>query len=225
MNTIKIIEERINKIAKALGIFFVYYLGRIVLVNIYRDCLTSNNYFISTTTNVLINLLILLIVSLFFIPTLIDNLADFKKSYIKVGFKNWCLGFICMLISNSYIIYFTKNMASNEISNREFLLQNPISAIFLIVLIAPLLEEIIFRLNIKQAIKNKYVFCIISGLIFGGLHLNNFSEIFRIIPYGSLGFFFAKAYYETDNIYTSIMMHAFHNGLSVAFILLGASLL
>jgi len=40
-------------------------------------------------------------------------------------------------------------------------------------------------------------------------------EILFIIPYGSLGFFFAKAYYDTNNIYTSYLAHFFHNLLSL----------
>ena len=65
-------------------------------------------------------------------------------------------------------------------------------------------------------------------LLFGGMHLlsaSSLKELLFIIPYGSLGFFFAKAYYETDNIYTSIIMHIFHNSLSIFFILLGNALL
>lgn len=228
MDIVKIIEEKLIKIGKMIGIIFVYYLGMIALANIYRDCLNSSNMIISYTSNLLIYLLDLLIISLFFIPTLVDNFHDFKKKNIKVAFKNWGLGFICMLISNLYLIYFVGNMATNEASNRSFLTANPIVAILLMSIVAPALEEIVFRLNIKKAIKNKYIFCIISGLLFGGMHLlsaSSLKELLFIIPYGSLGFFFAKAYYETDNIYTSIIMHMFHNSLSIFFILLGNGLL
>ena len=55
---------------------------------------------------------------------------------------------------------------------------------------------------------------IASGLIFGFLHVmgsSNPLEYLYIIPYGSLGFFFALTCYETNNIYPSICMHAIHN--------------
>ena len=228
MDIVKIIEEKFKKIGKMIGIIFIYYLNMIVLLNLCRDILNSSNTFISYTTNLLIYFLDLLIVSLFFLPTLVDNLYSFKKENIKIAFKNWGIGFLCMLISNLYLNYFVGNMATNEVSNREFLFANPIISVLLMAIVAPILEEVVFRLNIKKAFKNKYVFCIVSGLLFGGMHLlssTSLKELLYIIPYGSLGFFFAKAYYETDNIYTSIIAHMFHNSLSIFFIFLGTALL
>lgn len=228
MDIVKIVEEKLIKIGKMIGIIFVYYLETIIFANLFRDCLNSSNSFISSTTNLLIYILMVLIISLFFIPTLVDNFYDFKKENVKIAFKNWGLGFLCMFVSNIYLTYFVGNMATNEASNRAFLTSNPITAILLMAIIAPILEELVFRLNIKKAFKSKYIFCIVSGLIFGGLHLlsaTSLKELLYIIPYGSLGFFFAKACYETNNIYTSILMHMFHNSLSVFFILLGNSLL
>lgn len=228
MDIVKIIEEKFKKIGKMIGIIFIYYLNMIVLLNLCRDILNSSNTFISYTTNLLIYFLDLLIVSLFFLPMLVDNLYNFKRENIKIAFKNWGIGFLCMLISNLYLNYFVGNMATNEVSNREFLFANPIISVLLMAIVAPILEEVVFRLNIKKAFKNKYVFCIVSGLLFGGMHLlssTSLKELLYIIPYGSLGFFFAKAYYETDNIYTSIIAHMFHNSLSIFFIFLGTALL
>ena len=63
---------------------------------------------------------------------------------------------------------------------------------------------------------NKWLFVIISALIFGYLHVSGSETLYEfiyIIPYGALGGAFAYLLHETDNIYVPIMMHAIHNGL------------
>ena len=78
-------------------------------------------------------------------------------------------------------------------------------------------DEIIltFRKAFRDVFKNDLVFILTSGLIFGGLHvllsLSSAWDLFYLIPYCSLGIAFAKMYKESDNIFTSIMMHMFHN--------------
>lgn len=228
METVKKIEEKIISIGKVIGIFALYLFLQIAFGALFGDLLSHKNGLISSIAYLLIYILMILIISLFFIKSLTDDFMSFKKKYIKIAFKNWALGFTCMFVSNLYLTYFIGNIASNEATNRELLSTNPILSILLMVIIVPLLEEIIFRLNIKKAFKNKYIFCIISALIFGGMHLigsSSLKELLYIIPYGSLGFFFAKAYYESDNIYTSVLAHMFHNGLSVLIIILGMVLL
>ena len=57
---------------------------------------------------------------------------------------------------------------------------------------------------------------ILSGFIFGIIHTSissNILELLLVIPYGALGFMFAKTINETDNIYATILMHMLHNGV------------
>lgn len=221
------IKEFLANLGKVIGIVFMYFFLQIIFGAFFNDILNSKNPFISNCTLLLVYALLVLIIGLFFLPKLINDIAYFKKENIKIAFKNWGLGFLFMFVSNLYLTYFVGNIASNEASNRALLTASPEFAIILMVILAPALEEIVFRLNLKRAFNNKYVFCIISGLLFGGMHLIGASgkELLYIIPYGLLGFFFAKAYFETDNIYTSILAHMFHNGLSVYIILLGMALI
>lgn len=222
------IKKIIISIGKGLGIIGLYFIVQILLALLFKDCLQSKNELISSLSQMLLYFATLGIIALFFIPELISNLKTFKKEYIKVAFKNWGKGFLIMFISNIFITFYIGNIASNETINRELLGSSPITSIILMFICAPLLEETVFRLNIKKRINNKLAFCITSALLFGGLHLlsiTNLKEILYIIPYGSLGYYFAKAYYETDNIYTSVIAHMFHNGLCILAILLGTVLL
>ena len=62
----------------------------------------------------------------------------------------------------------------------------------------------------------KYLFMILSGFIFGLVHVlgaANPYEYLLIISYGALGYMFAHTLNATDNIFCTIMMHMFHNGV------------
>ena len=100
--------------------------------------------------------------------------------------------------------------------------------IFNTVIYAPLTEELAFRKSIRDIINNKWIYVLVSGLVFGMLHIssymNNWTDLVYLIPYSSLGVAFALLYYKTDNIFSSITMHAIHNFLAVVVYLLGASL-
>ena len=67
--------------------------------------------------------------------------------------------------------------------------------------------------------KNKYIYVLISGLVFGGMHVissaSSMGDFLYIIPYSALGIAFALLYYDTDNIFTTISMHSLHNLLSI----------
>ena len=157
------------------------------------------------------------------------------KSYFKIAIKNWGKGFLLMVLFNILIISIVGSLASNETQNREILSQFPIFSIIAMVFLGPILEEVAFRKGFKEAFKKKELFLIFTAILFGTVHvineldysswqalLSSSKELLFILPYATLGYFFGKAYYETDCIFTSIMAHMFHNGLSVALILLAS---
>ena len=52
----------------------------------------------------------------------------------------------------------SKDIASNESYNRSVLYGTPIYAISVMVFVAPLIEELIFRLSLKDIVNNKWVY-------------------------------------------------------------------
>ena len=82
-------------------------------------------------------------------------------------------------------------------------------------LFAPFIEEIIFRKAFRNMISNDTLFILISGIIFGGLHvvlsLNSYYDLAYLIPYCSLGIAFGFIYIKTKTVFTSFVMHALHN--------------
>ena len=86
-------------------------------------------------------------------------------------------------------------------------------------ILAPIVEEIVFRRSYEHLIKNKIIYVLISGFIFGLAHvtgnINSWVDYLFIIPYGALGSCFAFSYVKTKSILTPIMFHMIHNTVLV----------
>ena len=115
--------------------------------------------------------------------------------------------------------------------NRDSLAKLPIYSIISLVILGPISEEIIFRVNFKNSIKNEKLFLIITSLLFGSMHLlayfdtlqsisSSWSQLLYLIPYTWLGFVFGCVYVKTKNIYPAILIHMLTNLLSVLIILI-----
>ncbi|MGM8213854.1 lysostaphin resistance A-like protein [Virgibacillus sp. W0430] len=93
--------------------------------------------------------------------------------------------------------------------------------IFIIIpaVIAPILEEIIFRKIIFGSLykrTNFFIAAIISALVFGFIH----GEPIHILIYASMGFVFAFLYVQTKRIIVPIIVHMCLNTISVSLQLL-----
>ena len=150
---------------------------------------------------------------------LIKKLKDFKKHFIKyfdISFKYWVTGLVVMYISNIIIMSLIGSVGENEEAVQTIITTFPLAAFFMTTFFAPIIEELIFRKSLQDAIPIKKFFPLISGLIFGYIHVmgaSNALEYLLIIPYGSLGYAFGYNLNKTDNIYCTIMMHMIHNGV------------
>lgn len=144
-----------------------------------------------------------------------DFFQNFKK-YVKISFHYWFIGFLIMIISNIIINILFSGLGQNEQQVQTLISKTPFFAFLLTTIFAPITEEMVFRKYLQDCFNNKKYFMIFSGLIFGFVHVMGYDnplEYLLIIPYGALGYMFAKLLDETDNIYCSIMMHMFHNGV------------
>lgn len=152
---------------------------------------------------------------------------DFKNffnqdlgKHILYSFKYWIVGLTIMIVSNCIIsIILGNQLAANEKAVRELIDTYPIYMAFQLIIYAPITEELVFRKSIKNITSNQYIYIFLSGFIFGGMHvissLNSFIDLLYLIPYCSLGFTFAYLYHKTDNIFSTITAHAFHNTLAL----------
>ncbi len=157
----------------------------------------------------------------------INDMKKNHKKYFKKYFKFWLISVGVMMMSNLVINFLNNNgIASNEETLRDMFKINPFYIFFSSVIYAPIVEELVFRQSIRNIIPNKIIFIIISGLLFGSLHVlgsySNPLDLLYIIPYSAPGIAFAYILADSDNIFISTGLHFMHNGILIAlqFILL-----
>lgn len=212
----KYINQKKLAIFLSLALSFLLFEIIYLIIGIDFEKISNNTYLI-----LIISKYIVFIIVFYFMyhKYLKEKWVDFKinfKKYTKIAFRDWITGFLIMITSNLIISFFFSGLGENEEEVQSLISLAPWVAFIMTSFLAPITEEIIFRKSLKDAINNKYLFMILSGFIFGLIHVisaNNPLEYLLIIPYGAMGFVFAKTLYETDNIYTTIMVHAFHNAM------------
>lgn len=124
-----------------------------------------------------------------------------------------------MMISNILInTLFKLGQAENEQLVQGMITDFPLVMLLNAGVIAPIIEEIVFRKTFRDTIKGKWAFILTSSLVFGFMHVlvaTSLIEMIFIIPYTLLGMAFAYMYYDTDSIYTSILAHILHNTILI----------
>jgi len=180
---------------------------------------------LSYSTKVLLSIIassILIIITIIIYRNYLkEKLIDFKKhikEYFDFGLKYWIWGLIGMAVSNILIgLFTTLDGANNEKLVQEMLHSAPLLSFISATIIAPFLEEILFRKSVYDMFHNKKLAIFMSGLIFGLLHvifsMTKVTDLLYIIPYGMLGYSFAYILHKKDNIFVPIMFHMIHNGV------------
>lgn len=225
-------KNKILNILKSISmIFLVLFFSSIffAILNINLDTITDKEYIFYLTLS---NITLIIIYILIYQKTLVKDFKNFTKNLItnlETSLKYWLIGFIIMIVSNLVITFIlNKGIAGNEQDVRNYIDAFPLFMLFNTVIYAPLTEELTFRKSIKDAISNKWLYILTSGLVFGMLHIASYIttpiDLVYLIPYGALGISFAMLYYKTDNIFSTISMHAMHNLLAVIVYMLGAFL-
>lgn len=173
----------------------------------------------------IVTLIIIYIYKKDFIP----NFKDFKKhfkEYVDKYIKYWFLMLGLMFLSNIIITNFTSSeVAENQEAIVDLLKGFPIYTIIITTLIAPIEEELVFRLSFRKIFAHtNFIFILFSGLFFGSMHVigafESLSDLLFIIPYSIPGFIFAYVYTKTNNICVPIGLHMLHNSVMMILQLL-----
>lgn len=171
------------------------------------------------------DILLMILLILIYRKTLVNDIKDYFKnfkSYFSIAIKYWVIGLFIMLVSNLLISILFKNInpVQNEENIQSILKVAPLYILFSCGIYAPIVEELIYRKSIKDIFNNKWVFIIVSGLLFGLMHtatglLTNqeydFMQLIYTFPYAVMGCIFAYIYSKTDNIFVSVTAHLTHN--------------
>lgn len=171
---------------------------------------------------ILVDLLLLIIISFAYLSTIAKDFKDFKlnfKKYINEYTKYWFLNIGLMAAANIIISSLIDiKQATNQVYVESLLFKYPIYSIITAAIIAPITEELIFRLNFRKIFKTDILFIFISGLVFGIMHMSiaeSVPELLYIIPYSIPGFIFAYTLKKSNNIFVPISLHVFHNTIMI----------
>ena len=173
-------------------------------------------------------LFILILVLFVFRKDLIRDFKYFKnyfREYNSYVFKMYGISLVILFIlSISIRLYTGLDNATNQTSLNLLFSQHPVLVILLSVVYAPLAEELLFRGIFRKIINKKWLFILISGIVFGAAHVlddfQSIKELLFILVYSNLGCFLAAVYYKTNNLCANIYFHFLQNSFSVLALIL-----
>ena len=204
--------------------FFINYIFTYIAVSL-KDMGKLNNsvYNVLLLINELVLVLVLVII---FRKRLKKDFIDFDKNYNKylnIGFKSWFVGLMVMLVSNYFIhSFFISNQPYNQQAVELVLFKLPLYSTISMIVTGPFVEEIVFRLSFHEFLKNKKLFYFLTILIFASVHvLNGIGspiELLYFIPYGALACSFTYTLDKTNNIFTTTIIHTFHNLIAISIL-------
>lgn len=210
------------KIFKNLMMFFMYFIYEIIVAIIINIFNINISDFSNTGKNIYmitVDLIYIIFIVFIYKKEIISDLRDFKENglkYIGKYIPIYVLGLIAMSISN-IILYEVTNVeiSNNEQLVREYIKLLPIYMTFSCVIYAPIVEEITFRKTFRNIIDNKYFFILVSGVMFGLIHITGdtigLNDYLLSIPYILMGISLAYIYYKSNNIFTTVTIHMMHN--------------
>lgn len=216
----------IKNLIKLIILFLLFYFSKIfqyipiIIFNMNIKTLTPE---VKILLNLFSHLFLLVILLIIYRKDLKVYFKRMKKNIFKTldnSLKYYLLGILGMIITNLLIAFlFKESGADNERLVQNMITSSPYIMLITAGIIGPIIEELIFRKAFMDAFKSKWLFILLSGLIFGAMHVigtsSNLSGYLYLIPYASLGLSFAYMDYEENNVLPSIIMHIIHNSLLV----------
>lgn len=225
-------NDKVYYVLKLTALFILFILWDSTFFSIFGNIIMKLSLPYKVFVNFIVNLLFLILMISVYFKTLKKDFKLFFKDFfnnMETSIKYWLIGFTVMIISNLIIVIISEGaIAGNEEQVRKLIDISPLYMLFSVSIYAPLTEELLFRKGFRDIIKNKWLYIIVSGCVFGGLHvIGNIAspiDVLYLIPYCSLGIAFAYTYYKTNNIFSTICMHSIHNTMAIVLYLIGSGL-
>ena len=184
----------------------------------------ANKQFPILQSGLLVGALSIVVLIVFIIGARKTQLATFNLSFFKAkDLARLVLSYLVIFATNllgSVLLRLTNEATTSNQSILNGLVQNSslISTFFLLVLIAPICEEILCRGIIPQKIfrgKEKLGF-VVGAIVFALLHMP--TNLPSVIIYGGMSTVLTWTAYKTERLEMSILLHMILNG--IAFCLL-----
>lgn len=223
-------QKGIIKGSFAIALYFICNLTNlnVIILKILHIDYSNWSSFMACAYLIIFQLILLLAIFFMFKDTYIKNFKEYKnnlKNYMNEYIKYWFIALGLMIVSNLIINLIASGIAPNEQGVRDMLDIEPLYTFISAVILAPLLEESIFRLAIRKIIPHqKWIFILVSGLFFGLLHVIGNVDVWTdwlyLLPYSVPGLVFAYTLTKSNNIFVPISLHFIHNFILITIQLL-----
>jgi uncharacterized protein len=220
-------EYRDSWIDNACPILAIFIVIAIITPSILGLMFKLNNFPMSNFTKICISLLstqILFIISPLIIALIVSKktklrekllFVNWSSDYFKIAFIYEIILFLPLMLLTIIIYAIASHLGYTYISPLAKLLSGSgkygIALVFIFsVLIAPIIEEIVFRRVIFSFVERMFGILpamIATSLIFAFLH----GGIIQIIPLFILGSILQYLYIRYNSLFPSILLHSFHN--------------
>ena len=215
---------KINGKQKAIGFIllfplYLYVIPRFANFGIYLLLKYTNITRDTTILGIYLNL----ICSLLSFVLVVWLLKDFS---ITIGIVMiYGISIVANMIIN-FVLGGGSNDSANQLLFEDYLNNGALLMAFQSVILAPILEELLFRGLVFRSLrdKSKWLAIFASSFLFGFLHIysalfaGDLSQLIYLFSYGGMGFAFSYAYEKRKTICVPILMHMINN--LVAIILL-----
>ena len=168
-----------------------------------------------------------LVVLFLFRKLLLNDIKIFGKHlkrYIPLVLGGFVGYFVLTIVGSniSYWILGDATLPNSEAADIAFA-QAPFLGFFMIVIVGPILEELMYRRAIRVIVKSKLLYYTLSALLFGLAHIMiGFifpTSLALIFTHALGGLLLAIVYEKTNNIWCSICIHMLNNGLGACMML------
>lgn len=232
MNDIVIENSKISLVRSSLilmNYFFAIVGGYKKIASYLISKIGSGEKDISVSVHLIIYIAIIFITVILAYPLIEDSFNKFKKEYFNDLFSILSLMAIILVL----IIVVAKSVIGidislNQLKNQGSLQNNMFYFIFVTLIYAPIVEEMVFRGVVYQTIKSSYggiTGIFISSLLFGFIHsiyfLNNWNsnETIYFIIYFVMGFALCISYDYSKSILGPVINHFLWNLFTLTFML------
>ena len=188
-------------------------------------------YFLGSITNLFkfsqeVNLYISLLTNFIFLAVVIyiyrDKLGNYCNNYkknFKVNFLNslkiFLIGLGLYILFNTIINTLKVPILNTQTSLIEMIKTIPVLFILNTLFYYPIIEELVFKMSLKEIIKNKWAFVIVTGLLNAFFQIvfsiGNTTDLLYLLPYTIFFASLSYIYYNTNNIIYPIIIRIVYN--------------
>jgi len=219
-----------QKIMKAVLVFIAYFAYNMV-VNCFCEVLgIKDPIMISFIADILFSVVIIF----FYRKEIYKSICDFRKDYsFKKRFVIVVLGVLILFVLNilggivsEMLFSDLYDVDQNTTMIYELANMSTIYTIFKTLIFASIVENIVFRVSIRELVRNNFAFIIVSSLIYALVNVmySDFTllTIVDMVQYFLISFTLSSIYVKyKDSIYPVMMILFCYNMIPLAILLFG----